>query len=161
MPFEAMRLVKTYEMTAPAGCEDVFPLLCPVREYDWIPHWECNMIYSPSGKAELGCVFETDFPDRGEMTWVATKYEPPRLIQYTVFKADSHVWNLEIELFSEKTCLTRLLWRHTFTATSMEGNRYLSEYTDEKHRLQLSMIEKALIYYLETGKMIDAHKLHP
>lgn len=25
--------------------EDVFPMLCPVREYEYIPRWECDIVY--------------------------------------------------------------------------------------------------------------------
>lgn len=50
--------------------------------------------------------------------------------------------------------LTHILWRHTFTAVCPEGNQFLSEYSDETHRLHLRFIEKALVHYLNTGEMI-------
>lgn len=53
--------------------EDVFPLLCPVLEYLWIPDWSCTMVHSHSGVAELGCAF---LREQGE-TWLTTRYEPP------------------------------------------------------------------------------------
>ena len=33
-------------MVINAPVEDVFPLLGPIREYDWIPGWEADMIWS-------------------------------------------------------------------------------------------------------------------
>ena len=55
----------------------IFPLLCPVREYDWLPDWECRLIYSETGVAELGAVFQTDREaDDGLDTWVISQYEP-------------------------------------------------------------------------------------
>lgn len=39
--------------------EAIFPLLCPVREFDWIPTWDCDLVYTGSGIAEEGCVFRT------------------------------------------------------------------------------------------------------
>ena len=50
--FRALRITRTYEMTVPAGLEQVFSLLCPKREYEWLPYWKCQMIYSVSGGAE-------------------------------------------------------------------------------------------------------------
>jgi len=155
MSFTASREIKEYTMTIPASCEEVFPLLCPKREYDWLPYWSCNIIYSQSGKAEPGCVFQTDFPDRGNMTWMVTKYDPPKEIQYTVFKPESHVWNLEICLEPIEPTMTHILWRHTYTGLTEEGNRFLSEHTDEKHRLHLGFIERALIHFLKTGHIIE------
>lgn len=37
-----------------ASPEAIFPLLCPVREYDWIPGWDCRLVYTESGLAEAG-----------------------------------------------------------------------------------------------------------
>jgi len=155
MSFKPLRVVKEYEMTIPASCQQVFPLLCPKREYDWLPYWSCDIVYSKSGKAEAGCVFTTDFPDRGNMTWIVTNYDPPKEIQYTVFKPESHVWYLEIGLEPIEPVRTHILWRHTFTGLTEEGNQILSEHTDEKHRLHLDFIERALIHFLKTGRMIE------
>jgi len=155
MSFNPLRLTKHFEMHIPAPADRVFPLLCPAREREWLPYWHCHMVYSKSGRAEAGCVFETDFPDRGDMTWVVTKYDPPKEIQYTVFKPESHVWNLEIFLKPMDSSLTHILWRHTFTGVSPGGNQFLSEYSDETHRLHLNFIEKALIHFLKNGNMIE------
>ena len=155
MEFEATRLEKTYEMTVPAPVNRVFPLLCPTREYAWVPYWNCEMVFSRSGYAEPGCVFRTDFPDRGKMTWVTTKYEPPAEVQYTVFKHDSHVWNLSIRLSEDGQDQTSIVWNHEFTALTEDGNAFLSQYTDEAHKHHLGLIEKALFFYLETGEMLQ------
>jgi len=32
--------------------EKLFPLFCPAREADWIPGWDCQLIYTESGYAE-------------------------------------------------------------------------------------------------------------
>ncbi|MGI9537489.1 MAG: hypothetical protein ACR2PB_10480, partial [Desulfocapsaceae bacterium] len=64
------RFNRVYQTQLNSTPEKVFPLLCPVREYEWIPQWQCEMIYSRSGVAELGCVFSTDFKDSfGREVW--------------------------------------------------------------------------------------------
>jgi len=60
--FKARRVAHEYTQTNPASPEKVFPLLCPVREADWIPGWRYTLIYSDSGVAELGCIFTTQDP---------------------------------------------------------------------------------------------------
>ena len=158
MTFEAIRLVKTYTMQVPGTRDEVFPLLCPVREYEWVPYWDCNMVYSESGHAEKGCVFETNFPGRGDMTWIVTGYDPPQAIQYTIFKPASHVWDIEIDLTTLDSEQTRLIWRHTYTGLTPEGNQYLSGYTDESHRAHLGLLERALVHFLKTGKLIEEQR---
>jgi hypothetical protein len=158
MLFEAIQLTKVYEMSARAPREKVFPLLCPVREYDWLPGWRCRMIHSASGVAESGCVFETDLPGREEMIWVVTRYEPPERIQYTIFKPGSHVWTLDIRLAPLDSDQCRLTWSHAFTGLTEAGNKYLADYTDEKHRLLLGRIERCLVHFLKTGTRIEEHE---
>ena len=43
--FKSIRVVKSYTMTINALPETVFPLLCPVREYEWIEPWCCDMVF--------------------------------------------------------------------------------------------------------------------
>ncbi len=77
------RSTKTYSMLLKGTPEQVFPLLCPVREYEWIDNWQCEVVYSDSGFAELDCVFKTRFPGDGpEDTWAVSRYEPPLLIEF-------------------------------------------------------------------------------
>lgn len=53
--------------------ERIFPLLCPVLEYDWVPGWECELVYTESGVAESGAVFRTERErDGGLDTWVVS-----------------------------------------------------------------------------------------
>ena len=152
---DTQRMIKTYEMHVPASPERVFPLLCPVRERDWLPYWNCEIICSTSGVAEPECVFTTDIPGRGKMIWVVTRYELPQLIQYTVFKPESHTWNLSIRIIPEASEFCRLTWQHVFTGLTDSGNRYLRQYTDDHHRDHLRRIERHLIHFLRTGKMLQ------
>jgi hypothetical protein len=156
MSFRATRLARGYEMNAAAPRERVFPLLCPVREYEWLPYWTCQLVYCANGRAEAGCVFTTDQADGGSMTWVVTAYEPPAHIQFTVMKAGSHVWTLDICLTSVGSDSCRLEWRHTFTGLSEAGNQFLAEYTEEKHYTHLQRIERCLRHFLDTGRLLKA-----
>ena len=151
---DTIRSLKKYEMSVPASPEQVFPLLCPVKELEWLPYWNCEMIYSKSGVAELDCVFKTDLPDRGKMVWVVTQYEPPKLVQYTILKPQSHTLNLTIRVRSEGSNSSLLIWQHVFTSLTDEGNQYLREYTDENLRLHLQKIEECLVHFLKTGEMM-------
>jgi len=58
---DVLRIVKEGVMQLNAGAKTVFPLLCPVKEDDWIDGWAdvCTIVYTDSGIAEEACVFET------------------------------------------------------------------------------------------------------
>lgn len=43
--FTARRITRTYHQTINAVPETVFPLLCPVREAEWLDGWQYAMIY--------------------------------------------------------------------------------------------------------------------
>ena len=55
----------------------VFPLLCPVREVDWIPGWTTDWVISQSGVAEQNCIFQTPpRPGAGVASkWVITRHD--------------------------------------------------------------------------------------
>jgi hypothetical protein len=38
-------ITHTFDFTVPAAPEHVFPLLCPVLEYKWIPYWRCELLH--------------------------------------------------------------------------------------------------------------------
>lgn len=154
MTFQARRVQKTYTMSVAADPEAVFPLLCPAREYDWLPYWKCSMIYSESGRAERGAMFRTDFPEKGEATWIVMQYEPPKLISFAVFLPTSHAWTLSIALTRVEPSQTELRWSHTFTALTPAGNDFLSAYSDDRHQALLSRIERCLKHFLHTGQML-------
>jgi hypothetical protein len=74
--FEAKRVSHEYTQLNDAPPESVFPLLCPVREVDWVPGWQYRLIYSESGLAEDGCVFSTPNEAGPETLWMVTHYDP-------------------------------------------------------------------------------------
>ena len=136
-------------MTMPARPERVFPLLCPVREFDWIPHWTCEMIHSESGVAEDGCVFQTDFPWDGRMTWVVSVYEPPERIEFTCVAPDLMVMRLKIRLEPDGADRTTIHWRREFLSLTEAGDRHLEETkTDAAHGEMMERLERLLREYL-------------
>ena len=137
------------EMTVAAAPERVFPLLCPVREYDWIPTWSCQMIHSRSGVAEDGCVFQTPVPGGGKMTWVVSVYEPPRRIEFTCVAPELFAMRLKLSLASDGAERTTLRWRREFLSLGEAGDRHLAEHrTEAAHRESMALLERNLREYL-------------
>ena len=72
--FEGTRITVSADMHLDFAAEEIWPQLCPVREYDWIEIWDCEVLHTESGYNELGCVFRTDFPtEGGEEIWLTSR----------------------------------------------------------------------------------------
>jgi hypothetical protein len=135
-------------MTAPAPPAQVFPLLCPVREHDWIDGWSAEVLFSRTGVAELGCVFRT-----ATATWVVHHYEPPSRIGFTVHHGADLVELLTIELDGDGT--STLEWRRKLTALD-PGRVADVERRAAGFVTRHAWIEQALAHYLATGDKLPA-----
>lgn len=124
-------------------------MLCPVREYEWIETWRCEMIHSKSGFAELDCVFKTRHGDVVD-TWVVSKYQPNELIEFVV-NSKFRVMRYQFKLSSEGSSGTKIKIEQIATALSKEGE----DHVDDPHfDLHMKTLEIMLNHYLKTGKMI-------
>lgn len=148
------RIILEYRTDMKAVPEEIFPLLCPVREYDWIPQWHCDMLYSETGVAELGCVFATDFGDGyGRETWVVCQYAPPGKIGF--IRTGTHrTTRYEIYL-QQKGSATSLSWKQEITALDAQGNTLVGEHTEERFRALMIPLNRMLAHYLHTGKRLE------
>ncbi len=155
--FHGKRVTHEYTQTNLAPQEQVFPLLCPVREADWVPGWEYRLIYSESGLAEAGCVFGTPNQDGSETTWVVTEYDSATFrisfawVTPGLVAAQIRIW-LEAKSAGETTAHIG----YTYTGLSAEGNREVERYDGKWFRHKMQSWEAAINHYLRTGKLIDA-----
>ena len=151
---------------APAPPEIVFPLLCPVREHDWVEGWQADVLHSESGVAELGCVFLADARGtHGPVTFVVSRYEPPHAIEFVVFRAGV-VEHLQISLRgscaaggssaggaptqgSEETSLE---WRRAYTGLTPEGNACIEKNVPEAALARMRELDRMLVGYLERSR---------
>lgn len=151
------RIVRKFStiLSSPPG--EVFPLLCPVKEYDWIPAWQCRLIYSESGYAELGCVFSTDFKDHsGPEIWVVCTYEKNRLIGFV--KTGAHcTTRYDVSLKQTLTGST-IRWAQEITSVDDQGDLIIDKMTEKVYDEKMKQINKLLDYYLLHGKSIDEHE---
>lgn len=160
-PFGFQRAVQRSRHHYPAPPAAVFPLLCPVRETDWIAPWRCRMIWSASGVAEENCVFVTDFPEpRGPEVWVVCRYVPARAIEF-VRTGPHRVTRLDIHLEPDGAGGTRALWTHTVTALTAEGNAQVANPDVVGYETEMRALERMLVHYLTTGTMLTGEDPGP
>jgi len=145
-------------MVQEAGPARIFSLLCPVREYDWIPLWHCELLHTQSGVAELGCVFRTDFGDQwGAETWVVSHYRPDEKIAF-VRTGALRTTRYEVILASDRNdpAITHLTWRQEITGLNPEGNKFVvAASADEEFQAMMAALNAMLAHYLATGKSLS------
>jgi hypothetical protein len=152
------RRCKTYAMSLAFPPEQVFPLLCPVREYDWIEPWQCDLIHSDTGVAELDCVFKTRFPDDGpEDTWVVSRYEPPAVIEFVRINSLRSL-RYSISLTRNDDGATRLIWTQIFTGLSPAGDDFIKGLSDPEYQERMALRERQLNHFLTNGEMLKIIK---
>jgi hypothetical protein len=133
--------------------EMVFPFLCPTREYEWIDWWTCNLLYSNSGYAEELCVFQTNMIPFGNETWVCSRYEPSKLIQYTRFNEKVFIRNT-FSLVAEEKDWTTWNLEFIFTALNEEGDKIISGMSAQAIDDTGNELKKRLNYFLENKRML-------
>ena len=147
-PYKGRRRVSDLSHDIPATPEAIFPLLCPVREEEWIDGWKANVVHSRSGVAEQDCVFTT-LLDVGPSVWTCCRYEPPRHIEYVAVMGRLSLMHLSIDL-QPTAHGTRLRWQRVYTSLSAEGEAQLDAWTPA-HEQKLN---DRLSHFLTTGKML-------
>lgn len=154
--FTAKKKSWSIVLHAEASAEETFSLLCPVREYDWIPNWSCEMVFSESGIAEDMCVFKTKFnPDEGEETWICTHYEKNSYIEYLHY-LPNRITRLRIILIDDKPAGSDWKWEQDMVGLNESGNQFIESY--EKSGAFLSWINRLteeLNYYLRHNEKIN------
>lgn len=141
-------------MNLDGRADDIFPLLCPVREYDWIQPWQCEMVYTDSGRAELDCVFKTNFPDDGpEDTWVVSRYEPPKRIEFVRINPIRSI-RYCIDLIQQDDGSTQAIWKQVITALNSNGDNFIAGFTDEAYYGELRILQNMINHFLKTGEML-------
>jgi hypothetical protein len=151
-------LHRSYVQHIEAAPEGVFPLLCPVREGEWLDGWSehCEVIWTVSGLAETGCVFRTTEPDGPETIWIITEYDPDRGVvvfaRVTEGLAASTL-RILVEGAGQETSAVTI--RYSVVPLSPAGAIYAAARYDETDLLaSIAWWERSMNYYLRTGELL-------
>lgn len=161
--FKAKRIRITNDGRIGAPVSRVFPLACPYEEYKWIDGWDCEIIYSDSGKVENGCIFteKRSAPllhdsDGGATTWVAVLHDPKSYRLHFVLMTDISAIKYEIEMDDAGNDATTIKLDFTLTTLNERGNRFIENGGEEKVGAMLAGLGHMLKHYCETGRMLKA-----
>ncbi|MGQ0384268.1 MAG: hypothetical protein ACT4UP_06270 [Gammaproteobacteria bacterium] len=147
------RVTHTYTQRLIAPPAGVFPLLCPVREADWIEGWNPLAVFSVSGLAEPDCVFVTDASPH-DAVWYVTRHEP------------AHGFVEMLKITPEVTaCKLTIAVRAaaggseagvTYSHTSLgpQGDVFVASFTAEYYVQFMREWEERINHYLKHGKAL-------
>ena len=128
-------------------------MLCPVREYEYMPGWECDILYLDSGVAEQGGVFTTHSHTEGHQknVWVISRYDKNRAIEFVLVN-DMRSMVYRIELQGTETGGTVVSFEQVITGLSEEGNQHVQTLQQSDFTALLLHWQELLQHYLNTGK---------
>lgn len=152
------RITLRYAQRIEAPPARVFPLLCPIREGEWLDGWidELRMIHSESGLAEEGCVFQTQPPGRAETVWMVTRHDPVgRVVEFVRFTAGLVVTRLTIGVDAQADDSSKVNITYAFTPLSAAGRNLVREtYSADAFRRDMAWWESSMNHWLRTGEIL-------
>jgi len=147
-------VLREYVQELHGAPDAVFPLLCPVREAEWIEGWEPEVVFTGSGRAEEDCVFVTS--DGGEEAiWLITRHDPEAgLIEFVKTTPGSLVTRIRIRLEEGGSgrCRAHISYRHT--SLSPRGDGLVTAVTQERWEAFMRQWQARLNHFLVTGRVL-------
>ncbi len=153
--FQVKRAVRTYRQTINAKPDEVFPLLCPVREAEWLDGWNYTMIYSASGLVEEGAVFSTSNPGDEDTIWVVTRHDPAaRRVEFARFTPHSRTCFLKIAVSALGDDRSHVDVSYTYTSIGPAGSRFIELWSERAFLDAVVFWERSMNHFLKTrGKL--------
>lgn len=149
------RVTKTYRQTNNGTPAEVFPLLCPVREADWLDGWQYSMIYSESGVVEQDCVFATPHHGENDTIWVVTEYSLANFrIGFVRTTPGESVVNIRIALSAIDARTTAADITYQYTALNAAQQKFINAELETVFNENMVWWEKSINHYLKTGEKL-------
>jgi hypothetical protein len=159
-PIDSGRIMRRYTQHIEARPEIVFPLLCPVREGDWLDGWidEIEMLHSESGLAEDGCVFRTRVPGRPETVWMITRHDPiQKVVEFFRVTTGLVATRLRIGVEAGADASSSVQITYTFTPLSPAGRAFAQEnHSEAAFRSDMGWWEDSMNHWLRSGEILRA-----
>lgn len=159
MAFRGIQKTFSYKQINEGNIEAVFPLLCPVREKDWLDGWKYKMIHSKSGLIEKDCVFTTPYKKEKKTVWQVTQYcKENKIIEFLRVTPNENVVRINIKLTEKSENQTFVDIEYKHTALNEKQNNFIENKLNKGFNNAMIWWEKAINHYLKTGKMLKKIK---
>ncbi len=150
-----VRATHSYTQRLAGAPAAVFPLLCPVREADWIEGWDPPLVVSASGIAENDCVFTTA-AQPVDAIWYVTRHEPAAgFIEMLKITPGVTACRLSIQLRAvEGGSEADVTYSHT--SLGADGDAFVAAFSAEYYLQFMRDWEARINYYLRHGRLLRA-----
>lgn len=149
------RVTRTYIQRLVAEPSAVFPLLCPVREADWIEGWDPIFVVTHSGVAEPDCVFVTAATPNNAI-WYITRHEHENgFIEMLKITPLVTACKLTIQLRPVATGSEAVI-TYMHTSLGPEGDTFVASFTDDYYRQFIQDWEARVNHYLVHASALQA-----
>lgn len=148
------RVSWSYTQHLEALPEKVFPLLCPIREMEWVNDWKPKRVLSASGVAETDCVFITHgIPE--DALWLINVHDVENHhLEIIKVIPEVVVGRITVTLAAAGEAESTADITYSYTALSDHGNRALEEFTKEHFEGFMKAWEEELNHFLRTGEKL-------
>lgn len=149
------RATHTYTQSLVGAPDAVFPLLCPVREADWIVGWDPPLVITSSGVAEPDCVFLTSAQPI-DAVWYITRHDPKAgFVEMIKITPQVTACKLTIQLRQVVGgCEADVTYSHTSLGAA--GDEFVASFTAEFYRQFMQDWESRVNHYLRHGTALPA-----
>ena len=155
MQFKGLQKTFHYKQLNTGNINEVFPLLCPVREKDWLDGWNCTMIKSDSGRIEKDCVFTTPHHGKQDTVWHVTQYDQLNYeIEFLRVTPGESVVRIQIKLKEIGKKQTEVNIDYQYTGLNENQNNFIEFELQDSFTESMQWWEKAINYYLVAGTML-------
>ena len=149
------RVTHTYTQHLVAPPAAVFPLLCPVREANWIDGWNPLLVLSHTGLAEPDCVFVTDSRPY-DAVWFITRHEPERgFVEMIKVTPDVTACKLTIQVRAAGAGSEADV-TYSHTSLGPQGDLFVASFTAEFYVQFMREWEDRMNHYLAHGTVLRA-----
>lgn len=145
-----VRVERTYTQKLNAPPHIVFPLLCPVREAEWVAGWNPSFVFTRSGYVEQDCVFITEGGGaEADSVWVVSEWDPNAFrLGLIKVSPDKTVGRVTIVLAPNAENGTDAHVTYMYTAITDSGVSFVRNYTEDFFVDFMKHWEEALNDYL-------------
>jgi hypothetical protein len=153
--FHAKAVSHTGTIRLAGAIEKVFPLFGPVREKDWAPGWDPEIVYPAGAEVSEGMVFRTH-DKSGETFWVITHFdEAGHSIAYANVTPGYIVNRIMIHCTGAGANETECSVTYAHVALSEHANNFIEHMDDKAYAAKMAHWQEAINHRLTTGKTIE------
>ena len=155
------RAKHTFTQHLEARPERVFPLLCPVREADWLEGWDPLLVLSDSGVAERDAVFVTP-ASPVDAVWCITEHDPAAgFVEMLKIAPQVTATRLTIRVRAAGAHGSEATITYAHTSLGPEGDAVVDAFTEEAYDAFMRGWETRMNHYLVHGTMLRGEHAGP